>query len=778
MTGPDWDDDRLDAAFASRAHQAPAAPPDLAVEIRGRIERDERRSAPRVTRSLVGLAAVLAVVAVLVVGVLPPRTSDPALSPSGSSPASSTASAPSATPAASLFGDPITVSQALAIANGDIANDRELVVEGFLSPFLPVPCPSIPAAPNPTLLRCPQDMQWVMERPEEIGMSDAPTGPAFNPSFALVEAPQVPLLGSGKGQPLPVVVVGHFHDRRAARCAPESVDACGRTFVVDQVAAIDGVPQAVATLRSTEYVDPGTQSAVIGRPKDFVEDVDRLVSSVAPDAVVVSRQLVTIGQVIPLEPVLADDGFVPYVANPSHLVWIVTTIDPRDGIPIARTFALFDGTYWFAEVTAEGAMLRERQAVILPSDGAQRPPPSGDPAAFDAAPASVLGITVRDIATLERDRQAAMDDLGRDEIALRAWYVAPDPAARCEPVDLIHAPTPPCDDARHWLLDRPEQYGVEIGQLRTKPDLWPPVLNPVVPIDVPFDVPPTWAGNDPIPQPVIVLGHFNDMRGLNTYGGNRYFVVDALVWTRAGPAQTLDMLTRLTDSATEDPTSVLARLDDVSPNDAVATWTTVVDAGDFSSLDPRMAEEAPEFTFGPPVWIVRRWIACEMDGRQRLAVEWAYTADGGVRVWMSETPDSHPDLATTIDIGPFGGIPGVVRVFDYGRIIVSVRRATAADGLDWQPSNPNRDGIVEVARGASDRDVGLRWKVGTCAYDRRLLVKAYLDLADPQISVEPQNFGGPCPDEPVTRALLITFDRRVDLDLIRSGSRNSTGTGG
>ncbi len=59
------------------------------------------------------------------------------------------------------------------------------------------------------------------------------------------------------------------------------------------------------------------------------------------------------------------------------------------------------------------------------------------------------------------------------------------------------------------------------------------------------------------------------------------------------------------------------------------------------------------------------------------------------------------DLATTIDVGPFGEHTRKVEVYDYGQWIVSVRRATAADNLTWQPTNPKRDGIVEVARGAT-----------------------------------------------------------------------------
>jgi hypothetical protein len=573
--------------------------------------------------------------------------------------------------------------------------------------------------------------------------------------------------------PLPVVLIGHFHDRRAVLCRESGRDGCGNTFVVDQVAMVDGEPRPVTTHRWTEYWDEGSQSTVVSEPKDLVEDVDRLVRSVAPDAVVVSRRLVTISQVIPLEPVFVDDGFISNITNPSHLAWLVVTVDQQEGVPVPRTFMLLDGSNWFAEITGEGATVHERQSVSDPSTDPQRPPPSGNPAAFDGAPTEILGMLVRDIATVQRDQQAGMDDLGRDEIAIRAWYVAPDPAATCETPPAIHPPAVPCDEARHWLLDRPEQYRVEPGQRRTNPAIprWPPVLNPVLPVDVPFAVPASWVDGEPVPQPVIVLGHFSDMRGLDAYAGNVYFVLDALAWTADGPAGSVDSLVRLTDAATEDAAKVLARLDAISPDLAIATWTTVVDAADFARLDPQMADSAPEFVSGPPVWIVRRLIRSETDGRDRLAIQWAFTADGGDRVWIAETPDSLVDLATTIDVGPFGEHTREVRVYDYSQIIVSVRRATAANGLDWQPSNPMGDGIVEVARGPTDRDVGIRWTGGACALDWQVRVRAFLHLADPQVWVAATTSGDFCPDDPgrrATRALVITFDQSMDLDRMRS----------
>ena len=697
MTDLGWDGRRLDDAFKARSATA-TTPTALADEVIRHLD----QARPDRTGSRRGwLAAAAGVVVVVGLGaVLAGRPGPPAPPAAGSaSPGPPSALNVSPSPGHSaqltLLDSPIAVGEAVLVRDRGV-DDRELVVTGVLAGYSGMSCPLDLRPPNPTRLGCPAAFTWLLDSPEELmtRSSDGvtghpPTGPSIQPSFDLVELPQ------GARDDSRFTLVGHFDDRRAALCEPDERERCQATFVVDRVAAVDGVEQPVSTTLRTDRSDTFTPSTV----RDLVEDVDRLVLGVAPRAVIASRQVVEIDRVIPLEPVLADDEFVPYIGNPATLVWLVTAIDPGRDHPIARTFALFDGSNWFAEVTSEGARMLERRASPVPSDGPLPPAPTDDPAAFDNAPTSVLGIKVRSIDTVMRDRKASMDDLGRDELAVRGWYVASNPAATCEPSAPIHPPTPPCDSGRHWLLDLPEQLATATGQVRTNPEHWPPVLNPLVPIDVPFDVAATWDGPNPIPRPVVVLGHFLDHR-VDTYAGSVYFVVDALVWTRDRSVGTLDTLTRLTSSAAEDPASVLARVGDASSRDAVATWTTVVDAAAFSSMEPELAVDAPEFTSGPPVWIVRRLIRDAMDGRDRLAIEWAYTTDGGARVWRTETPDSPTDLATSIDVGPFGDHTRSVKVYDYGQWIVSVRRASAADNLNWQPTNPKRDGIVEVARGA------------------------------------------------------------------------------
>ena len=759
-----WDDARLTAAFTARAARAGEAPADLADAVVASLDPRRARPVSRVRPWLAAAAAVVALVGFAGVRVLT----------QGDGPgfASSSPGGPSASPAIEL--SPITVVDAMGVrASG---SDRELLVAGFLSPMPVLGCPMIPATMNPTRIHCPQTFQWLMERPEvlmTIGPSSSsggpPTGPAFHPSFALVDPPNVPFPAQGAARPAPVMLIGHFHDRRTALCEDDPLlqetTSCGDVFIVDRVVSINGEVRPVATRLDNVRFDDATQQQVTLQPIDLQEDVDGLVLSIVRHGSVLSRQLVTIGQVIGIEPILAKDDVIPHMGNPATLIWFVTVLDPSGDVPIARTFALMDGSNWFAEMTAKGAAMLERQKTGVPSK-TPAVVPSADPTAFDSAPASVLGITVRDIATLERDRRADFGDLGRDEFAVRAWYVGPDPAAPCEPASpTIQPPTPPCDAARHWLLDRPEQLATEVGQLRTNSDHWPPVLNPLLPIDVPFDFTATWVDGVPMPQPVIVLGHFEDMR-VHTYAGNLYFVIDALAWRPDRPSQSVDSLTRLSTTATEDPAAVLARVERLAGTAAVATWATVVDASDFAALDPRAAEVMPEFTSGRPVWVVRRLVENEIDGRQRLAVERAFTADDGERTWITPSPDQEPDLATTLDLLDLDPRTNEVRVYDYDRQIASVATTAGLGTLSWRRAGPNPLVALDVARGNSDRDVAIRWTGSGCAPIWRVRVQT---LSDGKILVEPSMSGDTCDKDSVTRRILIRFDHPVDLDRIRTG---------
>jgi hypothetical protein len=766
---PDWDDERLDAAFRARAELSPPTPADLVGAVL------DHASQPRAWNPRIGWLAAAAGVVILLGAVSVLREGhDPRLTVPGAAGNDSggLGRAPTSAVAAAL-GDPVSVSDAIGIRDGDEHPDRELVVAGYLSPAPTLSCPFIPAGrDNPTHMMCPQSFQWLMERPEIVMTTgpDAveggpPKGPAIQPSFALVDPPAVPIPASGGVPSLPVVLVGHFHDRRAALCEAADAAACGRTFVVDRVAAVNGAQRMVTTVRRLQRFDEATKSPVTETPSDLEADVDRLVLGAVPGAILESRLLVTIDQVVGLEPALANDPVLSHWGDPTALMWLETVVDIRDGVAVPRTFALIDGTDWFAEITADGAQTLDRRADPRPSGEAQPVTPSADPTAFDSAPATLLGLDVSDVADVTRQRRSD-SSTDRDEYALRAWYVGPNPDATCVPSEpVIHPPMPPCDEARHWLLDDPQQYGVEVGQLRRDPDEWPRVLNPIVPIDVPFDLPATWVDGRVVPQPVVVLGHFNDERGVASYHGSAYFVVDALAWTRERPVASLDATTLLTN-ATEVEASVLGRINAVAPVDAMATWATVVDASSFAALEPSLAREAPEFTTGRPVWIVRRLIASPRDGLLRLGVVSAYTADGGDRVWATVDPDAQADLATSLDLRSDDVHFPLIRVFDYAQQLSGVRSLDPSEPLEWQRAGPNAFAGLEFARGGTDREVAIRWSSGDCNADWRVRVRR---MADETVVLEPTIFSDECSGDALRVRLVLEFAQPVDVDRIRTG---------
>ena len=300
----DWDDDRLDAAFAARASTTPATPTDLASQVDDRLPRADRRA--------VGwpwLAAATAAIAVIVMVVGSSLVDRPRPTPSdGQAAASGEPSHPAATSAVlAALGDPLLVSEALAVRDSEI-NQREIIVRGFLAPVPDgVPCFLIAyLVQNPTQLHCPQTYEWVTQEPESLaapadgpGEVHLPMGPAFQPSFALVSPRAGGLAPTEEQGPVEVVLMGHFHDRRAQLCGDDRA-ACEQTFVVDRVVEIDGVERPVETRRL-----PGAQ------PSETETDVDGLVAVAAPTVDVVARQLLTVGAAQQVEPALRTDPFIP-----------------------------------------------------------------------------------------------------------------------------------------------------------------------------------------------------------------------------------------------------------------------------------------------------------------------------------------------------------------------------------------------------------------------------------------------------------------------------------
>jgi hypothetical protein len=79
-----------------------------------------------------------------------------------------------------------------------------------------------------------------IERISPDGSATAARGPWLTPYLdhtvrGVQQLFRVPARLSDAALPIAIVVVGHFHDPRAAACRPQATDLCGRRLVVDRI---------------------------------------------------------------------------------------------------------------------------------------------------------------------------------------------------------------------------------------------------------------------------------------------------------------------------------------------------------------------------------------------------------------------------------------------------------------------------------------------------------------------------------------------------------------
>ncbi len=180
----------------------------------------------------------------------------PTFPPAATAPTSSQAAPPAGEPAfpSVVDGLPVlAVSEALA-ARDDPAGAAEPVrvaVRGWLAEAPPLPCPAPVGPSSPLVGSCPDAYDALMERREQLGVPNGFHGPSkdnpsLNPRFLSVERTFDPRLATFLAAPLPVVLVGHFHDGAAASCDASLRAACRQAFVVERVAWVDGIDTATA----------------------------------------------------------------------------------------------------------------------------------------------------------------------------------------------------------------------------------------------------------------------------------------------------------------------------------------------------------------------------------------------------------------------------------------------------------------------------------------------------------------------------------------------------
>ena len=143
--------------------------------------------------------------------------------------------------------DAILVPDAIQARAAGVATDMT-VAGWFQQPFpLGCPAPVVPEIPN--IEGCPSFAGWLLAQPELVVHHQGNqqwTSPAKGPSIDVVfDGPRSdwerPLPADGDASPTSAVLVGHFHDPRAARCQPANRQECDTEFVVTRVAWADGV---------------------------------------------------------------------------------------------------------------------------------------------------------------------------------------------------------------------------------------------------------------------------------------------------------------------------------------------------------------------------------------------------------------------------------------------------------------------------------------------------------------------------------------------------------
>ena len=296
-----WDDERLSDAY--RAMTVAPAPEHLvgvtleAVSRPGRIRFVRPRWRMAGAASIATLASV-ALVAMLVEGLVPQTR-----------PVHATA-----TPELRADGLPVavdglrvqTVGQALAaLAVGKPEDDSLVAIGGWLT-FDPMPyfCPN--ETPGPALEEsCGTDGLVLTETRQKLitvvtsgagttTIEATPASPFLHPrplEGSFIDEPPAamgPSQAAGIPDTLPVhvVLVGHFHDHRAAQCAVDQRTACESAFVVDQMAWLDGHDQGPAigsvTDGTTGVFKPRLgEAGVLAALRSSLDPADTVVSAAA-----------------------------------------------------------------------------------------------------------------------------------------------------------------------------------------------------------------------------------------------------------------------------------------------------------------------------------------------------------------------------------------------------------------------------------------------------------------------------------------------------------------
>ena len=251
---------------ASLRRDLPPAPMRLRAEL-DRLPLDHPRVVGRRAVSsglLTAAAVVIVLVGVIGVSVVPGwfgSTVGPSAAPSDLTSATPT---PAASPSpAFVDGLPIrTVSELLALRDGGTLGDQPVALRGYWSASLVVHACTPPLPGTGELeMWCDDGDYGITERDEQMIEYKADhrvipaSGPRLTPFMSeLYDQVVQPMVNGQLYPPVPIVVIGHFNDRRAVDCRPIARPLCRDRLVVDRIVEFN--PASVPTPAPTPSPTP------------------------------------------------------------------------------------------------------------------------------------------------------------------------------------------------------------------------------------------------------------------------------------------------------------------------------------------------------------------------------------------------------------------------------------------------------------------------------------------------------------------------------------------
>lgn len=201
------------------------------------------RGVPRAAQ-VAAAAVVILVVAVVASAVMgPPRPgiggppSSPSLSPAPSSPT------PSGLPTTVDGLRILSVGEALEARAAGGLKDQPVALRGYWSGLASAhSCPYALDQPGELELYCHDGEDGITERDEPILRAAGPHLTPFVPETFARRLFARPIANGQQLPPVPIVVVGHFDDPRAADCRPQARQLCRDRFVIDRIVSFGPRP--------------------------------------------------------------------------------------------------------------------------------------------------------------------------------------------------------------------------------------------------------------------------------------------------------------------------------------------------------------------------------------------------------------------------------------------------------------------------------------------------------------------------------------------------------